>query len=71
MLKWFYSRIKINVSFKVIQQSRFFYQWKADPMIIYVNVNKPARYWSIEEESQVKIISAHLEALGYCPLVRE
>jgi len=71
MLKWLYGLIKLSVSFRVIQQARFFYVWKTDPMIIFVDVNKPARYWNGEEEMQIKTISAHLESLGYCPIVRE
>jgi hypothetical protein len=71
MKNWFYSRIKFKVRFEVVQQLRLFFQWKIDPMIAYIIVNKPSVYWNAEEESQIKTISYHLETIGYCPIVRD
>jgi hypothetical protein len=71
ILKWYYEHIKFKVGFRVVQQSRLTYQWKTDPMLVYVDVNKSERYWNGEERAIIETVTTHLAGQGYCAIVRD
>jgi hypothetical protein len=71
IIKWYYDHIKFKVNFWVVQQSRFTYQWKTDPMLVYVRVNKPEEYWKNDERDLVERMTEHLAALRYGAIVQD